>query len=241
MQRIADEALALPRIRWNRCARCRHIFTDGYFEQVHWEKILDKSNPHQTPGRALEPQRLPASHMVGRVTGHVGRAAGRWLDVGFGSGSLLTTAAEFGYEAKGIDVRSSVVWDIQALGYEAECADLLRFDDPNPFDVISLADVLEHMPFPRAALARVNALLRPRGILFVSTPNMDSAVWRALDREGNNSYWQELEHYHVFTRRSLVRLLRESGFEPLDFAVSERYVSGMEVIARKTKKKPAKV
>ena len=231
-----------PRIRWNRCARCRHVFTDGYFEQVHLEKILEKSNPHQTPGgRALEPQRLAASHIVGRVTGHVGRAAGRWLDVGFGSGSLLTTAAEFGYEAKGIDVRAGVVEEIQALGYEADCADLLRFDDPDPFDVISLADVLEHLPFPRPALARVNALLRPRGILFVSTPNMDSAVWRALDREGNNPYWQELEHYHVFTRPSLVRLLRESGFDPLEFAVSERYVSGMEVIARKTKKKPAKV
>jgi 2-polyprenyl-3-methyl-5-hydroxy-6-metoxy-1,4-benzoquinol methylase len=122
---------------------------------------------------------------------------------------------------------------MRAMGYRAECADLLQFHDKQPFRVISLADVLEHMPFPRAALDRVHHMLQPDGLVFISMPNMDSLVWKELDRQGKNPYWHELEHYHIFTRERLYQLLNETRFRPVDFAVSQRYISGMEVIAAK--------
>jgi SAM-dependent methyltransferase len=158
--------------------------------------------------------------------------------VGFGSGALLTTAAEFGYEAVGLDLRRSSVEQMRAFGYEAHCLDLDHFHPETPFDVVSMADVLEHMPFPRKALARVHALMADQALLFVSMPNQDAFVWKMLDRAGENPYWPEIEHLHNFGRARLYDLLREEGFEPCRYGISQRYVACMEVIARRVPRAP---
>ena len=54
-----------------------------------------------------------------------------------------------------------------------------------------------------------------------------------LDRLEANPFWAELEHYHNFGKQRLYALLRENGFEPVDYGISERYYLCMEVIARK--------
>jgi len=160
--------------------------------------------------------------------------SGRWLEIGFGNGALLTTAAEFGYEAVGFDLREESVRRMRELGYEAHCADFMTYDAPRSFDVVSMADVLEHMPFPRPALRHARKLLKPGGLLFVSMPNMDSFAWKELEREKRNPYWGELEHFHNFGRARLHALLEETGFEPCRYGISQRYVACMEVIARTT-------
>ena len=101
------------------------------------------------------------------------------------------------------------------------------------FQVISLADVIKHMAFPRPALERSAVLLEPGGLLFISTFNIDSALWRALDARQSDPYWGEIEHYHRFSRVRLYALLRECGFQPLHYDVSPRYRCGLDVIAGK--------
>jgi hypothetical protein len=54
-----------------------------------------------------------------------------------------------------------------------------------------------------------------------------------MDRAGKNPYWSELEHLHNFGRARLEALLREVGFTPTAYAVSERYLAGMEVVAKR--------
>jgi len=158
---------------------------------------------------------------------------GRWLDVGFGNAALIFTAAEWGYQPLGIDLRQSSVAKLRALGYEARRCDILELKEQAAFQVVSLADVIEHLAFPRRALEHAATLIAPQGLLFVSTPNIDTAVWRALDAQQANPYWGELEHYHCFSRARLYALLLECGFEPIHYAVSARYRCGMDVIARK--------
>ena len=63
-------------------------------------------------------------------------------------------------------------------------------------------------------------------------PSFDCALWRKLDAENACPYWSELEHFHNFSRPRLYALLAETGFKPLRFNVSYRYLIGMEVIAR---------
>ena len=141
----------LPRtIRWVQCAGCEHIFTEGYFTEEALARVLETAHPHQmpVPGKELE----TARHVAARIVGSLGSVRGRWLDVGFGNGALLTTAAEFGYDAMGVDARPAVVTAMRSLGYPADCVEFTDFHDEEGFDVISMADVLEHMPFPRQAL-----------------------------------------------------------------------------------------
>ena len=226
----------LPRsIRWVRCTSCRHIFTEGYFTEEVLAQVLETAHPHQmpTPGKDLETARHVAGRIVSTLGSVRGVLGGRWLDVGFGNGALLTTAAEFGYEALGIDVRPAVVTAMRSLDYPAHCVELTDFKDEHGFDVISMADVLEHMPFPRQALRHAHELLKPGGMVFISMPNMDCLIWKLLDRQQSNPYWAEIEHCHNFTRERLYELLRQAGFDPCHYGVNARYVAGMEVIARK--------
>jgi 2-polyprenyl-3-methyl-5-hydroxy-6-metoxy-1,4-benzoquinol methylase len=96
-----------------------------------------------------------------------------------------------------------------------------------------MADVLEHMPYPRKALEAATALLKVGGVLLISMPNSESIVWQLLDEHDANPYWGEIEHYHNFSRRTLYSLLNEYGLIPKRYGVSERYRACMEVIAVK--------
>ena len=76
------------------------------------------------------------------------------------------------------------------------------------------------------------------GILVISCPNIDSPIWQLITEAGQNPYWGELEHYHNFGRARLYDLLRECGFTPLRYSVSERYRMGMEIVARVSPQMP---
>jgi SAM-dependent methyltransferase len=216
---------------WCQCSECEHVFTEGYFTPDVAAQVFGQTNPRQRVGANLEDQRLIAARIVERVAAFADD--GDWLDIGFGNGSLLFTAEEYGFVPVVVDLRLENVRMLKEFGFEAHCLDVARLDCTERFSVVSMADVLEHMAFPVESLNAVRRFLRPEGILFLSMPNSESALWRVLDKNSSNPYWAELEHYHNFGRMRLYRLLRDTGFEPLRYGVSERYRVGMEIIARK--------
>ncbi|HZH52843.1 MAG TPA: class I SAM-dependent methyltransferase [Microvirga sp.] len=216
-------------MQWHRCDTCKHVFTSGYFTPEALSIVFGGTHENQRVGHDFERQRHVSGRMVQQVARHV--PDGDWLDVGFGNGSLIFTADEFGFTAVGIDLRVDNVEGLKRAGFEAHCVDMTELDMPGRFSVISMADVLEHIPFPKEALSAARRLLRPGGVLFLSMPNMGAFAWRALDSARANPYWGELEHYHNFTRDRLYLLLEEHGFTPREYGISERYRVCMEVIA----------
>jgi SAM-dependent methyltransferase len=224
-----------PQISWLSCDACEHVFTDGYLAEPDLERMFDNAHANQLPsvraGRAqLANERAVAARMIDKVVAVRGLPSGRWLDVGAGNGALLATAHEYGYDVIGLDRRRAVVDGLRELGFDARRCDLAELDDTE-LAVVSFADVLEHMPFPREALHHAHRRMADGAALFVSMPDRESFLWKRLDALGDNPYWAELEHVHNFGRRGLYRLLREEGFEPVRHGISERYVACMEVIA----------
>jgi predicted O-linked N-acetylglucosamine transferase (SPINDLY family)/SAM-dependent methyltransferase len=216
---------------WHQCGDCQHVFTGGYFGEDALAAIFGDTHQGQTVGHDMERQRAVSARMVERVARFA--SSGDWLDVGFGNGSLLFTADEWGFRPVGIDLRKDNVQALKNLGYEAHCIDLDAMLPDGRFTVISMADVLEHMPFPKTGLKAAHRLLRPGGILFLSMPNMDTMIWKLLHANGVNPYWGEIEHYHNFSRKRLYALLAENGFRAVEYQISERYRACMEVIAVK--------
>lgn len=218
-------------MNWMRCRACDHRFVDGYFTDEALALIFSGTHENQKVGYQIEQQRAVSARMVEKVLPW--KSAGSWLDVGFGNGSLLFTAQEYGFRPVGVDLRRDNVAAMTALGIEAHCADLadIRFD--RRFSVISLMDVLEHVPYPRTMLRTVAGLLEDDGVLLISMPNIETLLWTLLTRQSKNPYTGEIEHYHNFSRTRLYRLLRDHGIEPLRYGISERYRVCMEVVARK--------
>jgi SAM-dependent methyltransferase len=222
----------VPRVmNWMRCGDCEHVFTDGYFAPEVMATVFERTHDHQKVGWQFEQQRYVSARMLEKMARHA--AAGPWLDVGFGNGSLLFTAEEWGFVPVGLDLRRANVETLQRMGIEAYCQDLAALAGEARFTVISMADVLEHMPFPREGLTAAHRLLARGGILLVSMPNYNCAAWRLLDGANANPYWGELEHFHNFSRKRLYALLEETGFVPVAYGISERYRLCMEVIARR--------
>ncbi len=138
----------------------------------------------------------------------------RLLDIGCGPGTFLKVAAQRGWKGRGIEVNATSVASCRSQGVEALCGTF-----PHPelagerFDAIVLNDVIEHLVDPRQALQSIHTMLRPNGVLFLSTPDAGALVAR-----WSGASWVHLkpiEHLLYFERRSLNNLLRETGFEVL--------------------------
>jgi protein O-GlcNAc transferase len=222
-------------MQWRQCRACSHVFTEGYFTKAASDILFSRALPHQEVGYQLEEQRYLAGRVLERVRAQKPRGAGEgaWLDVGFGNGALLFAAAEWGYHPVGLDLRQSEVAKLKSVGIEAHCQDISRLDHPGRYAVISMADVIEHMPFPATALMAADRLLAPDGLLVISTPNSGSPTWDLMTKFDANPYWGEIEHYHNFSRQRLTAFLEEFGFQVIHFAVAERYKLGMEIIAKR--------
>jgi protein O-GlcNAc transferase len=227
-------------LRWLECTACHHQFTDSIYTEAGLRELFRKSHSNQLAGGDLNGQRILWAPIVQRVIQALPEPSAvfgvnrlTWVDVGCGSGSLVFTAEEFGFEAVGLDLRAEVVERIRALGYKAYQKDLLSLTNIAPIHVISMADVLEHTPYPVSVLLHAHKLLDAQGVLFLSCPNRECVSWRAMNMEKTNPYWFEIEHYHNFSRRSLMWLLSHCGFRPVGYGVSTRYISCMEIVAVK--------
>jgi 2-polyprenyl-3-methyl-5-hydroxy-6-metoxy-1,4-benzoquinol methylase len=225
-----------PLIPWVKCGQCEHICTEGYFTDAALDVLFSDTQHRQIVGTDMELQRTISAKMVERVVNTLGFPNDRlWLDVGFGNGSLLMTASEFGFDVFGIDLRERNVVDVNSFGYPAYHGTLERAIDDVAFKskptVISMADVVEHEPFPRDVLRCARRLINEPGMLLISMPNASAPLWGYLNAINQNAYWREIEHYHNFTREKIYTELQKAGFKPISYAVTERYRCGMEILA----------
>jgi protein O-GlcNAc transferase len=230
-----------PTLDWMRCDDCTHVFTQYHWTEAGLAEVFHKAHAGQVAGGDPDHKRQVWKPVVRNALDLLGGygavmtpgAQPTWLDVGCGDGALVMTAAEFGFAALGLDARQEPVAALQRLGYAAAQSEFLAARSETPVTVVSMFDVLEHMVFPRKALAHAHDLLAPGGLLVISLPNMDSSSWRLMDQSGANPYWMEIEHHHNFTRASLTAQLVANGFEVALFDIPGRYKAQMELYARK--------
>lgn len=145
------------------------------------------------------------------------------VDAGGSSGYVSTTLAARGARVILVDIDEAAVAEAQAAGLEAYRADLSVAAPPLPagsVDLLILADVLEHIADPVAALRRLRPLLATDARLVASVPNGANWALRLQLLAGRWQYTDRglLDRTHVrnFTRRSFHEVLGEAGFEVID-------------------------
>lgn len=140
------------------------------------------------------------------------------LDVGPCAGTLLVQARDAGFVVQGVEINAAAA---------RMCRDQLGLDvrpgvlepdtfPPGTFDVVSMGDVIEHVPDPVATLRTVARILKPGGHVLISTPNFESAAARFLQVKPE-------EHIYYFTAKTLRESLAKAGLETVEMRTLDRY------------------
>ena len=140
------------------------------------------------------------------------RRAGKLIDFGCGNGDFLKVAqGELNWQVLGVDFDPAAVDAAKAIGLEAIQGDAeTLLSMPASCDAITMSHVVEHVPSPKKLLEACMIALRPGGMVFVETPNMD-----ALCHDRFGAFWRGLEvprHLAIPSYDSLESLLGDCGF-----------------------------
>jgi len=185
-----------------RCSDCHAVhqpsLPGGASLQDLYRGMADHAYLEEEPGR-----RATANRLLDLI--EPGRGTGRLLDVGCGHGLLLDEARKRGYEVAGIELSAGNAAHARSLGVPVREVPLedLGPDEDGRWDVIVLADVIEHLDDPVGALKRCAALLAPGGALLVVTPDPSSATARLAGRR----WWGFLPAHTILLPRALLREL----------------------------------
>ena len=169
-----------------------------------WTRLFERMNNRRTLRRLLD-------------AGTAKR--GRLLEVGVGSGSLLTDARSQGYSPYGCDISAAACRRIgRTAGISVYCGPVQSLPGDDLFDVIVMNHVLEHVADPVALLNAARRRLRSGGLLHLAVPNVGS--W-----EARYSGWNCYEPYHLlyFTPSTLQIAAQKAGFDILSVATHESF------------------
>ena len=182
------------------------IYDAAYYEGRGSDPWVDYVYEFEHPERTV--RRYEWRGLV-RAIGHLRPAPAKWLDYGCGSGGLVRYIHSEGrYEISGFDTGD---WSDKA---RATGLPILHEDElaqcAGRFDIVTAIEVIEHCVAPLDVLKRLRGLLKPGGLLFLTTANADTAP-----RDFPSWYYVSPEiHVSYFTPRALDHALRHCGFEP---------------------------
>jgi 2-polyprenyl-3-methyl-5-hydroxy-6-metoxy-1,4-benzoquinol methylase len=142
------------------------------------------------------------------------------LDIGCSNGLFLAEARGAGFAVRGVElspVTATFAREHFALNVSAGSWRDAGIAEGS-LDVITLFDVIEHMPDPLVELKGIRRLLKPGGLLLQSTPNIDGLFPRVSQPFAELlDYWPHPEpphHLYQFSVATLAALTAKAGFEP---------------------------
>lgn len=199
------------------CQRCGLVYASPQPSASELQELYSGSYGGQRtsgPERFyLDRKNYDAELRVGFITkGLSSEKPGRALEIGAGAGNQLAVLRDRGWDVLGIE---------PTPGYAAFARDELGVEvvegyfvegsfEPESFDLVIMAEVLEHFPDPVSALRAVRMVLRPGGRLYLDVPNV------LRPNRFRLSEYLHGDHLTFFSPTTLGLMLRATGFEPIE-------------------------
>jgi 2-polyprenyl-3-methyl-5-hydroxy-6-metoxy-1,4-benzoquinol methylase len=192
---------------------------DPHFDGFWGDEVQDEPHAYWRRARDGMYRDFARKYLHGR--------SGRLLDMGCGLGFFLKRVDEAGgWEGVGCEVSAAAVrFALEKLHLkDVVCSRLERAPLPdNSFDIITMWDVIDHIPRPDALLVRCHSLLRGGGFCFLRTPNVRVQLARSRVKQlvkgvrPGLKYLQAQDHLHHYSPASITRLLQRNGFTDVEF------------------------
>lgn len=142
---------------------------------------------------------------------------GRILDIGAGTGLFLSYFKKKGWDVTGVEVSATACKAAKKFfNINLITGDLLNIKLPSKsFDLVTLNNVIEHLHDPKNTLIKIHKLLDENGLIMISCPNIKGFGAQLFKKK-----WYGIDsprHLYQFERRTLEKILTESGFEAVKF------------------------
>ncbi len=195
-----------------KCAECGTMFANLSFENAKtadevqdlYDHYYDVANFKLPKAAEISLQKIVESFADFRQTGNL-------VDIGFGEGGMLSIAERNDWKCFGTELSP------QALKYGAEKGWTVSNDaisdanfPKNGFDVVTMVELIEHVPNPDFFMETAFQLLRPSGLLFLTTPNNNS-----LNRRWLGTDWSVIsppEHITIWSPSGFERGIEKKPF-----------------------------
>jgi 2-polyprenyl-3-methyl-5-hydroxy-6-metoxy-1,4-benzoquinol methylase len=218
------EGYLVPGKEWGRHVKCKncHLIYMNPMEKVSKtnEYYFKAKNTHAPTIR--ESYLRTAKSQVSLIQKYT--SGKNLLDIGCAQGFFLFSASQAGYTTKGIEIsQDAVAYAIREFGLDVEAKPFeeLRFAE-NHFDVVTLWQVLEHVPYPLVILKEVHRILKPGGLVVASTPDIEGIPAKILRKR-----WWDIKRLHInqFTTKTLADILQNAGFKNMSSVSYRGFVS----------------
>jgi 2-polyprenyl-3-methyl-5-hydroxy-6-metoxy-1,4-benzoquinol methylase len=163
---------------FDECLGCRHlyctaVFSPETFEEIYSHYVFADPDPDSFAPR-VENVSAPKVAFVKSV---IGKASGKWVDVGCGFGDLLYAARAEGWDILGLDSSSRAVEVCSKMGIPVERTFIECESVPKHFEnasVVSLINVMEHLPDPLPVFSNLVAALPTGAHVAIEVPRSPS-------------------------------------------------------------------
>lgn len=136
------------------------------------------------------------------------KKAATLLDVGAGSGILVEEALAFGFAARGVEPSNPLQATAAQRGLPVTRGVLPHPELKGPYEVVTLIDVIEHVPNPVDLMRAIKSVMAPDGICVVVTPDVNSVAARLMGWK----WWHfRAAHIGYFNKSTLTLALETAG------------------------------
>jgi 2-polyprenyl-3-methyl-5-hydroxy-6-metoxy-1,4-benzoquinol methylase len=213
---VATE-LQLPEGALRRCAACGQLLSAAS-ESRYWETMASFNAPgfNQPAPRELERRRKVAGRRLQTTARLLGKppAEIRLIDIGCSRGQFVDFATRAGFAAEGVEPALDIAAAARASGLNVRSGLLQEQHYVDAaFDAASLFEVVEHLREPLPLLRECRRILKPGGMLIISTGN--AASWTVGAMGARWDYFhieKDGGHISFFNPQSIAALAHNAGF-----------------------------
>lgn len=125
---------------------------------------------------------------------------GKILDIGCGAGDRLNLFRKYGFDSYGTEITNMADYAKDFFGLNVIKKDLLEANLPDDFfDIITMYNVIEHVPNPGDIIKESYRILKKNGFLVIQTPNISCLQfiflknkWTVIDPPRHLYYFSDL-------------------------------------------------
>lgn len=206
------------------CKNCRLVFLNPQFKPDEIEGFYrDEYFKDHIKPEVLRSLEESGFHLFKKLEKYLPKP-GKVLDFGAAIGSHLYSFRRFGWDVSGVEISEYVRKKAKEI-YNIELFPNLEaagFPENN-FDLIVMNQVIEHVLDPVGLMKKISGILKPGGILFVSTPNFGCRQAQKM-----RAQWPSLhpgEHLFFFSPDTLTALIGKCGLKIVGIETSQPLVT----------------